>query len=283
MLFATQTPELTIGYVQPGRDLRITPRLENTTYHINFAWQGRLHARSGDTDVEVQGTSASVHNVGAEHALHHWDPDTGVVGIKLSRTLVEHELEQLLGVPLEEPLVFESQFRLDTASGRSWLRLVRLLLTEFNDPAAFEDRRIREQYIRTLVVATLNAQPHNYLAQLRDGGHPSTPRTVRRVVAHIEQHFGGSLTVADLAAAGGTSVRRLQEVFQDQFGMSPMTYLRDVRLQHAHDLLREGRADVTEAARSSGLVHLGRFSAAYRTKFGELPSQTRSGIARRGR
>lgn len=278
VLHAVHGPDLTAGYVQPGRDVQVIPVRESTTaFHINFAHRGRLLATTGDLVVPVEGTVASVHNPGSEHALHHWEPMTGVVGVKLSQRVVEEELEKLLGVPLEAPLRFEPVLDLDSAAGRGWLALVRLILTELDDPAVLRDERIRDHYVRTLAVTTLTVQPQNYSEALRTGGSPAMPRTLRRAVDHIEQHFASPLTVGDIAAAGGTSVRRLQEVFRERFEVTPMTYLRNVRLDHARELLRGGQTEVTEAARASGLTHLGRFAAAYQERFGELPSQTRRG------
>jgi transcriptional regulator GlxA family with amidase domain len=56
-----------------------------------------------------------------------------------------------------------------------------------------------------------------------------------------------------------------------------MVYLRAVRLRRAHDRLLSAdphTATVAAVALRCGITHLGRFSAAYRAAFGELPSAT---------
>jgi AraC-like DNA-binding protein len=53
-----------------------------------------------------------------------------------------------------------------------------------------------------------------------------------------------------------------------------MTVLRQARLDAAHRCLRQGGQTVTEVAYAHGFEHLGRFSAYYRERFGELPSVT---------
>jgi transcriptional regulator GlxA family with amidase domain len=84
-------------------------------------------------------------------------------------------------------------------------------------------------------------------------------------------------TVVDLARVAGVSVRVLQESFRQHVGMSPLAYLRRLRLDGAHTEL--SRADpwdlsVTDVAYRWGFTHLGRFAGAYRSRYGESPSQT---------
>jgi len=84
-------------------------------------------------------------------------------------------------------------------------------------------------------------------------------------------------TSASLAALAGVSVRTLQDGFRQHVGVPPMVYLRRLRLTRAHDDLRTGRAaTVAEAAQKWGFSHLGRFAAAYRAKYGALPSAART-------
>jgi transcriptional regulator GlxA family with amidase domain len=83
--------------------------------------------------------------------------------------------------------------------------------------------------------------------------------------------------VAELAEIAGMSVRSLQEGFRRHVGCAPMAYLQQVRLLRAHDALRRAdptRITVAAVAHRWGFAHLGRFAAAYRTRFGQTPSET---------
>ncbi len=56
-----------------------------------------------------------------------------------------------------------------------------------------------------------------------------------------------------------------------------MTYLREIRLGRTHDELRSrdpADVSVAEIAHRYGFLHLGRFAALYRHRYGESPSQT---------
>ena len=64
-------------------------------------------------------------------------------------------------------------------------------------------------------------------------------------------------------------------ICQEAVGVLPRDYVRQRRLERVHELLQSPAVrSVTEVALDHGFLHLGRFSEAYRKRFGELPSQT---------
>ncbi|MBK5437569.1 AraC family transcriptional regulator [Pseudomonas sp. TH32] len=90
--------------------------------------------------------------------------------------------------------------------------------------------------------------------------------------------------VLDLCNHLRISRRTLQYSFEDVLGMTPLNYLRSVRLNMARKLLMSSPQDTIQgAALDSGFSHLGRFSKYYQDFFGELPSETvsRLGASRR--
>uniref|UniRef100_UPI0034DAE5F1 helix-turn-helix transcriptional regulator n=1 Tax=Paractinoplanes polyasparticus TaxID=2856853 RepID=UPI0034DAE5F1 len=75
----------------------------------------------------------------------------------------------------------------------------------------------------------------------------------------------------------GVSERALQAGFQRYVGISPTTYLRQVRLDRVHEELRQAdpdRTTVADVAQRWGFRHLGRFAGCYRARYGVSPSQT---------
>jgi AraC-like DNA-binding protein len=106
--------------------------------------------------------------------------------------------------------------------------------------------------------------------------HPRQAK-LRAVVEHIHAHADDPITITDLAEVAGLSVRSVQEAFRRTFGVSPLNYLRQVRLDRVHEelLARDSRTvSVGQVATRWGFAHLGRFSAAYAERFGEYPKQT---------
>jgi AraC family ethanolamine operon transcriptional activator len=71
----------------------------------------------------------------------------------------------------------------------------------------------------------------------------------------------------------GLSRRTLQNACQEVIGMSPVQYLRALRLSEARRMMQSARS-VTEVATQFGFWHLGYFSRDYQMMFDELPSKT---------
>ncbi|MGE8686562.1 MAG: AraC family transcriptional regulator [Achromobacter sp.] len=130
-----------------------------------------------------------------------------------------------------------------------------------------------------MLVATtlLLHQPHSMAAHLWPAPPPSAPQAIRRAQGYMLEHLGERLPVAMVASHCGLSVRRLQALFRDECGQSPLQWLRMQRLRAVRQALSQDRnADkVSDIAARFGFTHLGDFSRAYRQAFGETPRQTR--------
>ena len=102
-------------------------------------------------------------------------------------------------------------------------------------------------------------------------------RLVRRADDYMRACLGGPLSLLDLCRELGVSERTLHYAFQEVRGLSPMAYLKAVRLNAVRQELKAataGTATVRDIAQRWGFWHTGEFAAAYRRLFGELPSQT---------
>ncbi len=111
------------------------------------------------------------------------------------------------------------------------------------------------------------------------GGSRSTvpqPRSVRRALQAMQSNLAHQWSLAELAAVAGVSARTLQRQFRGFVGTSPQAVLRDLGLAQARTELLQGASGdtVADIARRCGFAHAGRFSVAYRCRFGETPSET---------
>lgn len=128
---------------------------------------------------------------------------------------------------------------------------------------------------RHLAVTLLETQ-HSNLSHLFATRQGVTAGPVRKAVAYINATYYDLISLADIAKAAGVHHRTLQTAFRQSLGVTPIQYLRDVRLDMArfHLLRRQNRAKVSEIAYDCGYSHLGRFSRDFRARFGHAPSET---------
>lgn len=87
-----------------------------------------------------------------------------------------------------------------------------------------------------------------------------------------------AVTVPELCGQLHVSRRTLQYCFEDVLGLSPLQYLRAIRLNGARRHLRQAalrQQSVQDVAVNWGFWHFSQFASDYRKLFGEMPSSTR--------
>ena len=90
-------------------------------------------------------------------------------------------------------------------------------------------------------------------------------------------HVGDHLHVTDLCKVAAASERTLENAFKEVMGITPVAYLIRVRLHRVRKALQTATVastTVSAEALNWGFWHFGEFSRAYKSCFGELPSDT---------
>ncbi len=91
----------------------------------------------------------------------------------------------------------------------------------------------------------------------------------------LEQTYLENLPIAQYASASHVSVNTFRNLFQKQFGTSPLNYRNRLRIEGAKELLSEVGFTVLEVAYSSGFENIGYFCRYYRQITGETSSETK--------
>lgn len=91
------------------------------------------------------------------------------------------------------------------------------------------------------------------------------------VAAYLREHVSEPVTLEQIGRKVGVSPCYLSRIFAQTMGCGIFQYLRDLRLERAAEMLREGKRNVTEVALEVGYSSLSHFSQAFRERFGCCP------------
>ena len=188
-------------------------------------------------------------------------------------------LNRILGRPLDHRLAFDVTFDLSAPNASRWNFAIQMLHAELFEPESLLDLGIGTGQLEEFVMSSLlYAHRSNYTDVLNRPGQGLENRTTRRAKDFVERHLAEPITVGDIADAAGVSERTLQASFKSELATTPMSYVRDRRLDRARADLADAAAsddiNVTLVAQRWGFGHLGRFAAEYKSRFGESPSRT---------
>ncbi len=138
----------------------------------------------------------------------------------------------------------------------------------------------RRMLVLSLCDALLGCTGPGAAAAALPASAASRRRIVSRARQYMQAHAQEVIAVPDLCQAIGTSRRALQYAFEEVMQISPVTYLRAMRLNQVRSELRQNRAaPVGDVAARWGFWHPSRFASDYKAMFGELPSATRTAVA----
>jgi AraC-like DNA-binding protein len=132
--------------------------------------------------------------------------------------------------------------------------------------------------VQMLAAVTLSTFPNTAMHDpTAEDRHDARPPALNRALAFIEENAGRSITPADIAVAAHVTIRTLQLAFRRYLDTTPSAYLRQVRLNRAHDDLLRADPHATTVSRIAmrwGFASHSTFTAQYRLAYGVTPSHT---------
>ncbi|MDN4597124.1 helix-turn-helix transcriptional regulator [Leifsonia virtsii] len=247
----------------------------NSFFSIGDVYEGRVALTVAGEELD----SAGVVLLPPVDIRARWEASHRSREVRIERTAIDAFARDHLGAAGAE-VAFSSLRPLSPAHERLWRSVERHVR---EDIAAHGDLLhndlVWEAATRHLIGTLLTAFPNSTLGleQPTDGAR-ALPATIRRAIAYMEEHLSEPFSLADVADAARLSPRGLQDAFQRLLGRTPTQQLRLLRLEAARaDLVAADPSDgdtVREIAHRWGFVHVARFSAAYRDRYGENPRET---------
>lgn len=271
--------ETALNYLTYGTDVDILPGELQSFFLVQMPLAGTAAVRCGRQEVLSGVDTASILSP-HEYTEMRWHHDNRQLLLWIPRQSLEQRLAEHLGEMPDQPLSFRLALPQREGLTQSWCRMLADLASNIDHSGA-DWLRFRSTVAALedcLLRGLLQLHQHNYSERLatppREAGKP---RHVQRAIDYVQAHIEDGISVGDIARAACVSVRALEEGFRKHCDTTPLVYLREVRLDRVRKALvnlpLHGES-VTDIAHRYGFVHLGRFSAYYKARFGETPSQT---------
>ncbi len=271
-----RTGRLSFSQMSYGAQVSVTPGNLEDFYLVQLPLAG--------SDLQCIGGRElySNHRYGSVHAPHeslamNWSRDCRKLVVRFDREALEQHAASMFGRSLHKPLEFYPAMSLDHPACAAWSSCAQHIFAQMQrSPQLFDLPLIRTQFEQTLMTTLLSWQPHSLRCEQEQAMPRLLPRYVKVAVDYMQAYPEQPITIEILSAVSAVSGRTLFAGFEKFLGLSPMRYLRDIRLERVRqDLLVPGQPhSVTEIATRWGFFQLGRLAAEYRRRYSETPRET---------
>ncbi len=190
------------------------------------------------------------------------------ISTHISSEAINSLCSRLLGRPLDAPVLFD-HVPFTAAMKAQWDLVIRSLslLLDAEYPSDVAINSLNEYAIALL----LEGHPHNY-SRFFERRATASAQVVREAKHFIDENAHRNITVADVAAVAGCSIRALHAGFCEHLGVTPRTCLHFARIALARSKLMSDWTEkpVAGVARNRDFVELANF--AYPSRYGKNPT-----------
>jgi AraC-like DNA-binding protein len=269
---------ITIGEIAFGADVRLECGELHDSYHVNIPVTGHIESEHRGVRAIADSNYATVYQPEMYTVLPYWSAQTRLLCAKFDRSVVDDALRDALGNTANTQINFEHTMQIHSGGGHAWTQMMMTLYGQLCQPdSILREPLVGWPFIDSLVRGLLVVADHPYHSALVKPVGPAPSRLVATAVEIIEADAHLPLTVSSIATRSHGSVRSLQQAFRREMKMTPMAYLREVRMRRAHRALVESdpsASTVASIAYRWGFNNLGRFAETHTARYGEPPGVT---------
>ncbi|MDD0974784.1 AraC family transcriptional regulator [Pseudomonas fontis] len=197
------------------------------------------------------------------------------VAVAIDR-IVLGELVQAMGLPVDEQIAAQTPESMTSAALDAPMRdSVERLLRCLQDPLECQvmgAARVRE----VLYVALRGPQAGVLRALVEQQGHFAR---IAAALSHLREHYAEPLSVEELASCANMSASTFHEHFKRTTLVSPMQYLKRLRLLKAQQMLIGEGLGVAQVAHRVGYQSTSQFSREYKRHFQRSPGDEQAYLA----
>ncbi|MFK7695186.1 helix-turn-helix domain-containing protein [Paenibacillus sp. HJGM_3] len=145
--------------------------------------------------------------------------------------------------------------------------LLRKMLFEQSRPSALGGWAMRIYLLEMLLLLARSKHPAPI--------HDSNQLRAERIRAYIDGNYYEPIQAGDLGSKLGLSARHINQIFKDQYQLTPTQYLTEVRVQVAQKLLQETDKDIVSICFEVGYENLSTFYRTFKGVVNMSPNQYR--------
>ena len=101
-------------------------------------------------------------------------------------------------------------------------------------------------------------------------------KRLEQAFAYINDHYCEKITLEEVASSVYMSANYFSSYFRKVTNISFSDYVTRMRINHARELLREGKGNVTEIAMECGFNNISNFYRLYKKHVGKTPKDEKS-------
>lgn len=141
-----------------------------------------------------------------------------------------------------------------------------------DDNAHFASEQIIQNYIELLLIHLIRSSQNNE-------PFPELPQNriknslISDIVAYMSANLGAKITFTHLTHKFSISSTTLKNLFSKTYGHGAMEHLTLMRIEHAKEMLRDGRYSCTDIAATCGFCSVHHFSGVFRRHEGMSPTE----------
>lgn len=280
-LNAIEGDKFNFGFLTYGVNAKIELPPLPPCYHVNITLSGESYVETKNgSKLQTNGMKNGAILLPEKEYDVIWQKNTEQYAFKFHQKKLENHLEMLIGESIASPINFDTIFNLNSSIGKGLIRACRLLQTEWEQNNIITISSIARQHLESYVMTSflLTARsPYSEKLLVDYNTKDLNKSLVRNVMNYIEENIHELPSLAELTSYAKVSARTLQLAFKRYLNMSPMQYAQKVRIQRAHEDIKNARytnEKITDIAMKWGFYNPGRFAQLYKGHYGCSPRET---------
>ena len=237
----------------------------HSVFTVTALLAGRMSVRIGEQLFELSGGECALTNAGQSHSANALEVE--FVSIGVSPVLVNELVAELGLMGTSADIVFRSSLITDETLTRYARAVVSEMAAEQVGHAAMLDALVRQIVIH-LLRCHLTVRKSDLIELSRAG---PVDRRLRRAIEFMHDNFEREIAVEEIAAAAYLSEYHFSRFFKQISGVTPHTYLANLRLERARRLLAETTLPISEIASMVGYQSQSHFTKMFKSISGVTP------------